>query len=255
MLDTDSFDSAVGPYVDGGLGGGVGANDAMTLNGAVGVGGSLWTASTSTLDLNGVSGVGLELHADGPLQANGVFDIGSNAFVNGDVTAYGVMTIGGALYVPSSATVGTLVSSKGTIVGPVTVPDPCDCAANQLIDVAAIVASGQASNDDTIIGLDPNVFVNGTGALRLDLPCGRYYLGGDHLRWHRDNRRPRPRRAVRGRGHRPERRPGDHDRPPGHARPLRRWQPGIQRRRLVRIDARTSPVAHLRGRQPGPVQR
>jgi hypothetical protein len=176
VLDTDSFDSAVGPYVDGGLGGGVGANDAMTLNGAVGVGGSLWTASTSTLDLNGVSGVGLELHADGPLQANGVFDIGSNAFVNGDVTAYGVMTIGGALYVPSSATVGTLVSSKGTIVGPVTVPDPCDCAANQLIDVAAIVASGQASNDDTIIGLDPNVFVNGTGALRLDLPCGRYYL-------------------------------------------------------------------------------
>ena len=97
--------------------------------------------------------------------------------MNGDVTAYGVMTIGGALYIPSNATVDSaLVSSKGVILGPVTVPDPCDCAANQLIDVASIVSAGQATNDDSVIGLDPNVFVNGAGALRLDLPCGRYYL-------------------------------------------------------------------------------
>jgi hypothetical protein len=176
VLQTDSFDSAAGPYADGGVGGGVGANGAMTLNGDIGVGGSLWTASTTTLDVNAASSVDLELHANGALQANGLFDIASNAYVNGNVNAAGVLTIGGTLFVPTSATVGPLVSSKGVVMGPVTVPDPCDCAANQLIDVAAIVTSGQASNDDTIIGLDPNVFVQSNGALRLDLPCGRYYL-------------------------------------------------------------------------------
>lgn len=176
LLYTDGFDSAAGPYQDGGLGGGVGANGAMTLNGDFSVGGTLWTAATSTLDVNGDSNVDLELHDDGALQANGLLSIGSNAYVNGAVNAAGLMGIGGTLYVPAGATVGALVSDKGVVQGPVSVPDPCDCAANQLIDVAAIVATGQASNDDTVVGLDPNVFVQSNGALRLDLPCGRYYL-------------------------------------------------------------------------------
>jgi hypothetical protein len=68
------------------------------------------------------------------------------------------------------------ITDQGEVQGPVNVPDPCDCAANQLIDVAGIVAAGQATNDDATLGLDPNVFVGSMGALRLDLPCGSYYL-------------------------------------------------------------------------------
>lgn len=63
-------------------------------------------------------------------------------------------------------------------------PPPCDCTSspdpnvNQLIPVRSIVAhfANPANNDNDEIGLSPSALVNPTGAQRLDLPCGNYYL-------------------------------------------------------------------------------
>ena len=173
-LATDAFDSQKGPY-DGGPGGAVGANQSFGVNGAVGVGGSLWVAGTGGVTLNSTgSAVGLELHSGGILTSNGQLGVGSNAFVDGDVS--GQVSVGGTLYVPAGASVGPQVTERGIVRGAVAVPPPCDCAASELLDLPAIVADGEAHNDDQTVGLDPTVFDGTNQPLRLDLPCGRYYL-------------------------------------------------------------------------------
>ncbi|MHB1846113.1 MAG: DUF7305 domain-containing protein [Deltaproteobacteria bacterium] len=173
-LTTDAFDSQLGPY-DGGPGGAVGADQSFSVNGPIGIGGSLWVAGSQGVALNTQgSAVGLELHSGGPLTSNGGLAIASNAFVDGSVQ--GQVAIGGTLYVPASANVGPQVTSKGVVQGPVTVTPPCDCAASQLLDIAGIVANGKQNNDDATVGLDPTVFDGTNNGLRLDLPCGRYYL-------------------------------------------------------------------------------
>ena len=65
-----------------------------------------------------------------------------------------------------------------------TLPPPCDCTSsadpnqNQLIPVRAIVANfaDPTKNDNALIGLSTQALVGGSGAQRLDLPCGNYYL-------------------------------------------------------------------------------
>jgi len=55
---------------------------------------------------------------------------------------------------------------------------PCDCSQPDLIPVRAIVQhfADPANNDNALIGLSPQALVSPSGAQRLDLPCGNYYL-------------------------------------------------------------------------------
>ena len=253
LLLTDSFNSLFGPYVDGGLGGGVGANNNLNLAGAFGVGGSLWADSTAGLNVAGGAKIGIELHDNGPFDGLGVEGVGANAYVNGNVTSLGLLTIQGDLYVPQSSVVTPfLVSDQQQILGPVAVGPPCDCSSSQLIDVAGIVAYGAVNNDNATIGLDPNVFATGAllSATRLDLPCGSYYLSSIQANGTMTI-------AIHGNtalfiG-------GDVN-PNGllqitldrnsDARSLHWREPGRQRRHDVRVDPGAEPVAHLCRRQP-----
>src|SRR5207253_2964050 len=57
------------------------------------------------------------------------------------------------------------------------VPPACDCDAKRLIPITDIVQAHRApNNDNAAIGLDEAVFESPGKALRLDLPCGRYYF-------------------------------------------------------------------------------
>ena len=95
--------------------------------------------------------------------------VAQNAYVNGDASN---LDVGGTLF--ASGTVASSVQAASVVAGAVAVLPPCDCAPNQLIDVAGIVANGQLNNDDATLGLDPGALA--TAGARLDLPCGRYYL-------------------------------------------------------------------------------
>jgi len=174
-LRTDAFNSAVSR--DAGLGGGVGANGSFIPSSTFDIGGAAWFGSSSGLSASGPGPnyVRQQLRVNGPASANSTLVVGDDAYVNGN--ASGNLSIQGKLYVPQGATVGPNVqASGGVIYGPVSVPPPCDCDASKLIDVASIVRDGQLHNDNAAIGLDPAVLENVNTALRLDLPCGRYYL-------------------------------------------------------------------------------
>jgi hypothetical protein len=53
---------------------------------------------------------------------------------------------------------------------------PCDCEPAQLVDVAGVVATYQANNDDVALGIDPGLLANVQSDISRDLPCGRIYL-------------------------------------------------------------------------------
>ncbi|MHB8418257.1 MAG: DUF7305 domain-containing protein [Myxococcales bacterium] len=175
-LYTDGFDSALGPYVDGGPGGSVGVNGDYQTGDLFDVNGTFWIAGDGGLNFGagGTDWVSQDLWVGGPLANGGdTLVVGGSAWVAGSVQ--GTNLIGGTLFVsPTSVVSNGTWADGGEVTGAVTVLPPCDCAANQLIDVAGIVQYGATNNDNPSIGLDPNALNN--GANRLDLPCGRYYL-------------------------------------------------------------------------------
>ena len=61
---------------------------------------------------------------------------------------------------------------------PVNVAPPCDfCAAGQKVPIGAMVAARRPpNNDNALVSLAADVYESPDGPLRLDLPCGQYYL-------------------------------------------------------------------------------
>jgi hypothetical protein len=173
-LTTDGFDSTMGPYMPGGVGGGVGVNRQFGASSTNIIGGALWASASSGLDASSECTIKQELHSGGPLQLSAPWTIGDDTYVNGDVSGSGT-TIAGALHVPDGANVSG-VTSQSVVHEPVSVPPPCDCAPDQLVPIAAIVDDQKTHNDNATIGLDPGALSNPQDAIRLDLPCGRYYL-------------------------------------------------------------------------------
>jgi hypothetical protein len=176
LLATDGFLSTAGPYVPGGLGGGVGVNSQFGTSGMSNVSGALWVGSSNGIGVSSPQVVRQELHVDGPVQSSAGWTVGSEAFVNGDVASTAPVAIAGALHVPPAATVASTVTAARVVREAVTVPDPCDCAPADIVPIAAIVAYHATHNDDAAIGLDPATYESATTPRRLDLPCGRYYL-------------------------------------------------------------------------------
>lgn len=171
VLHTDAFDSQLGGQDAGLLGGGVGADGRFGSSAAFDIGGTGWFADGGVDTSSGPDNVSLDLWVGGSTTGGGL-NVGHDAHVDGNATG---LTVGGNLYVPNNAAAAGATVSGSVIPGAFTVPPPCDCAPNQLINVAGIVADGQARNDNATLGLAANALENPSAA-RLDLPCGRYYL-------------------------------------------------------------------------------
>jgi hypothetical protein len=174
-LITDAYDSRVGSYQSGNAGGGVGLNGVFTSTSTSNIDGSLWGSSSNGMQVIAGVDVAQELHLGGPFASTGPSNIGMDSYVNGDVQGYSVDIVGD-LHVPASASVAAGVSYANLVQEPVNVAPPCDCESSQLIPVADIVAARASNNDNASIGLDSNVLVDPNDTVRLDLPCGRYYL-------------------------------------------------------------------------------
>ncbi|HXK19125.1 MAG TPA: hypothetical protein VNG33_15035 [Polyangiaceae bacterium] len=158
QLSTDAYDSAVGPYQPGELGGGVGVDrDVSNWSEAVTVGGTLWVAGTNDYSSSGPpSEVKADMHLAGSWKASTKFSVDGPAYVVGALS-------------------GVTVAGKTQTVK--SVPAACDCAADKLVDIAGIVQAHQApNNDNDAIALDPAVFESPGSALSLDLPCGNFYF-------------------------------------------------------------------------------
>ena len=126
---------------------------------SVSVGGDLWSADAGNFMPSGPgSEIRHDLQLGGTIHASSPFTVDNNAYVVGGVSG---------------------VTVTGTTTHPASIPAPCDCAPQQIVPVAAIVAAHRPpNNDDSTIGLDPNIVSAdaGVGSLRIDLPCGNYYF-------------------------------------------------------------------------------
>lgn len=156
-FETDAYDSRVGPYQPGELGGGVGVDrDVTGWSEAVVVGGTLWIAGTKQYSSSGpASSVKTDLHLGGSWKASTPFAVDGAAYVAGDLS-------------------GVTVAGKTETVA--SVPPACDCSPQQLVPIADIVEAHRTANDNAVIGLDETALDDPGAAIRLDLPCGNYYF-------------------------------------------------------------------------------
>ena len=176
-LLVDAYDSRLGIYHPGSLGGGVGANGSYSTSAAAEIWGTLWCSADTGIDTHAANTIKQELRAGGPLRTSDTFDVGDDAYVAGDVATSASITIGKTLHVPATSTVSGGVTYGTLAREAVTVAPPCDCQPQQLIPIVDIVAAHRPpNNDDALIHLDATVFETTGAPHRLDLPCGNYYL-------------------------------------------------------------------------------
>ncbi len=172
----DGYDSTKGPYLPGGLGAGLGINGQLDSNGTVTVWGPMWTASTAGLQTDAVIDIKQDVEINGAINAGFMIDFEANAYVNGPITTVSTLTVGDTLTVPvNDPFQGTILKNK-LVFAPVTVGTPCDCAANDLLPISSWVAAAAANNDDLAIALNPSIAEQTNSPMRIDLPCGVYYL-------------------------------------------------------------------------------
>ncbi len=183
VISTDGFDSTQGPYVPGQNGAGVGVHNILSNNANTIVGGDLFSSRTAGLDLGDVH-VRQRLFMDGALKFAKLLSVDEDAFIGGTITKQGPgqFFVTDQLKSPVCPAETADLQYGSCLVGPVDVAPPCDCTAppsnNGKIDVRGIVTfhSIAANNDNASIGLSKAALDNPSGRVRLDLPCGKYYL-------------------------------------------------------------------------------
>ncbi len=177
-LKTDAFDSTLGPYVPGILGGGVGINGTLKSTQNMDIGGSLWVGDTSTGALNAQGIVHIDLRVGGRASITGGLQVSGDAAVGSYNAGGSTFAVGRTLTVPAGATMGGIATYQDLQRAPVNVPMPCACDAEQIIPIAAMVEGARTKNDNALIDLDANALSAVNAPRRLDLPCGNYFLNG-----------------------------------------------------------------------------
>ncbi|HET7506334.1 MAG TPA: hypothetical protein VFK02_35185 [Kofleriaceae bacterium] len=175
-LDTDSFDSAAGPYIPGGSSGDVGIDGQLRASAVVTAGGDLTVSGAGGAALLADVHVARDLVVGGPLGAGVTVTAGGDAHIAGDVDLAG-LTVAGTLTVPDGASLAGTITAGSTLRAPVQIAPPCNCGAPDLVDVAGLVAAHATDNQDAAIGLTPDRLTGFHAPASLDLPCGVYYLG------------------------------------------------------------------------------
>lgn len=174
-LTTDSFDSSA----DAGAGtsASIAANGLVETNSTTSVGGYVYAGGQSVapapaLSLSASGTILRDVQAGGNVVINGTYTIDHDLYLTGsvDITS-GSLAVDGQVHIPSGQTASG-VTTGGTVVAPVVVAPPCDCSSP--LDIAAIVAPFQSSNDDAMAGVTVNALDN--PAAPVALPCGKYYF-------------------------------------------------------------------------------
>jgi len=174
-ITTDAYDSSQGPYVPGGPGAGVGMNRMFGSSGVTNVSGSLWASAAAGLSTSNDLHVGQELHVGGPLSSP-TCTVGDDGYVKGNISTTGSIAFGKTLYQQTGTTTSGTVTYASRVEQNVTVPEPCECQPNQILPISTWVAAAMATNDNASISLSATAAQNPSSPVRIDLPCGKYYL-------------------------------------------------------------------------------
>lgn len=181
-LRVDAYDSTMGPYVPGGLGGDVGVNgDARTSR--VEVWGDITTTGAAGFRVRDLTDVYEDVATRNGLQLEARLDVRGAARVSGPIAGDGSLAVGGTLETDLACGSWTASVTAGMCIsGPVTVEEPCPCDVTELIPVQEIVTyfADPSRNDNATVGLDPAALAAPGGRRRLDLPCGYYHLSQIH---------------------------------------------------------------------------
>ena len=181
-LQTTAFNSsAAGDAGISAIGAAVGINNSYTISaGYTNVGGSLSIDGPNSVAFIGYLKTEGDFRLAGVGTIPGYTNIGRNGWLEGNFTDLGPASFAGDLHHEATVIAIPLSVTGSNTMAPVTVTPPCPCEASQILDVAAVVAQGLASNDDAKIGLSPSAWSNVAVIEKATLPCGRYYL--DSLR-------------------------------------------------------------------------
>ena len=177
-LETDAYDSQLGRYRPGGLGGSVGTNGALESANEIDVRGTVWASGDGGTTLANSGKIHQQLHSGGDAIFRNTSEILKDAWVEGDVEGQNGTEFAQTLHVNQNATV-----SDGTDYGKlertnVDVAQACErCGAADRIPVGEIVSAHAGSNNDNdAIGLEADALASQSQSTVLVLPCGEYYL-------------------------------------------------------------------------------
>jgi hypothetical protein len=154
----------------------VGVNDRLLSGSYVDVGGTLTV--TGTTSFAGYLKVGGDLELKESLNVAGYLEVYRDAWLESDALVLGYADIDRDLMTqPSVPFVSTFTTVGGDWTeGAFGIDEPCACEPEELLDIDAIIADGQADNHNAVIGLDPGAFSDVIGVTRWELPCGRFYV-------------------------------------------------------------------------------
>jgi hypothetical protein len=180
VLTTDAFDSTQGAYGTTAplAGGSVGTNGSLNASAAMNIGGSLWATDSTGLTTNANITTTGELHAEGEVHAGPMLTVGADAWLAGGLQTAGAVTVTGTLRVPTGEplSIGGQETVGATDGASFHVPAACDCAPEDLVDVAGFVESYRTVNDDAAATIDPTMLENVNTALTATIPCGRIFF-------------------------------------------------------------------------------
>jgi hypothetical protein len=174
-LKTRSFSSGY-DNVPTAAGAPVGVNDNLVSGSFVDVGGTLQVTGNTLFA--GYLKVGGDLELSEPLDVAGYLNVRRDVWLENDALVLGYANIGRDLNTqPFTSVVSTFTTIGGDWnEGSFAVEEPCACEPQELLDIDAIIADGQAHNDNAVIGLDSGAFSDVIGVTRWTLPCGRFYV-------------------------------------------------------------------------------
>lgn len=177
-LIIDSFDSSMGPFMTGESGGSVGVNTRYENTNITNIGGSLFVAGTTRVQMSSTQDIGGDVELNGPLTVDDRVRITRDAYVNGNVDGSAAFIVGRDLYLSpgSSATGDIRVTGATNTDAAFTIDPPCACGADDLVDIAAIVAAGAATHHNEEVGIGAGDLQGAGGGVDMELPCGRFYF-------------------------------------------------------------------------------
>ncbi len=159
----------------------VGVDGQLGATGALEIDGSLIAAGGGPMPI--ISG---DYQIDGNFECSGDLSVtggnirfGRDLWVDGDITAIGVASVKGDVHLTPGHSASGMAIGGQQRTETFSVPIPCACAGDQILDIDAIVAAGKASSHNADLGLgDDALFQVGSGP--IDLECGRFaFPGGD----------------------------------------------------------------------------
>ena len=177
-LYTDAFDGSQGAYDSSTAfaGGSVGVNGDLHPTGLMQVRGSLWASNSTDITTSTVVVSG-ELHAEGEMRPSPTLNVGADAWMAGGIQTTGDVTIGGAVHIPAGAPDMVGMSNfSAPLTAAFQVAPACECDPSEFVDVAGVVATYKANNDDAALDIDPTALANVQSAVTMTLPCGRIYF-------------------------------------------------------------------------------